>query len=428
MKNSTQPLANLKTNLEPDRNQISVNPDTAEENRVRLRWLGPDPQKPNADDPEKDPLDHSRSKISSQQLAERFVKNCADILCTVDRDGRFMNVSIASKLILGYDPEEMEGKLMSDFLIRDDVDRSLKVIRGLVSGQGFTGLENRYISKNNTVINMSWSIRWSAEDQLIYCVGRDDREKKAVEKELQRLNESLELKIKERTIQLEQSMKELEAFSYSVSHDLRAPLRIINGYSRLLTSHKNENQDSESREFLDAIIESTKYMGKLIDDLLNLSRLDKEAVHKQVVNMDFLARLTVKGLQNEDESVTPNIVVHNLNAAFCDQSLIKQVWINLISNAIKYSKKKSDPRIEVGSYEKDSTIVYYIKDNGAGFDMKFAAKLFGVFVRLHNRNEFEGTGVGLALAHRIITKHGGKVWANGKVDEGATFYFSLPKQ
>ena len=428
MKNSTQPLANLKTSLDPDRNQNMANPYPAEENRVRLRRIGPDPQKRDADAPERDPLDHSPAKICSQQLAERFVKNCADILCTVNRDGRFMNVSIASKLILGYDPEEMEGKLMSEFLIRDDIEKSLKVTRGLVSGQGFTGLENRYISKNNTVISMSWSIRWSAEDQLIYCVGRDDREKKEVEKELQRLNESLELKIKERTIQLEQSMKELEAFSYSVSHDLRAPLRIINGYARLLTSHKNENQDSESREFLDAIIESTKYMGKLIDDLLNLSRLDKEAVHKQVVNMDFLARLTVKGLQNEDDTVTKNITVNTLSPAFCDQSLIKQVWINLISNAIKYSKKKSDPWIEVGSYEKDNDIVYYIKDNGAGFDMKFAAKLFGVFVRLHNRNEFEGTGVGLALAHRIITKHGGKVWANGKVDEGAIFYFSLPKQ
>jgi light-regulated signal transduction histidine kinase (bacteriophytochrome) len=126
--------------------------------------------------------------------------------------------------------------------------------------------------------------------------------------------------------------------------------------------------------------------------------------------------------------MTQNITIHPLKAARCDSSLMKQVWINLISNAVKYSKKVETPKIEIGSYETDTTVVYYVKDNGAGFDMKFAAKLFGVFVRLHNRTEFEGTGVGLALVSRIITKHGGKVWANGKVNEGAVFYFSLPKQ
>jgi light-regulated signal transduction histidine kinase (bacteriophytochrome) len=322
----------------------------------------------------------------------------------------------------------MEGRLLSDFVIEEDLEKTYQAGSNVLSGKEFTNLENRYTCKDGSIICMSWSVRWCEDDQLIYCVGRDDRDKKSVEKELHKLNESLELKIKERTEQLERSNKELEAFSYSVSHDLRAPLRIINGYARLLHTQFKEKADPDSQEFLDAIIDSTKYMGTLIDDLLNLSRLDKEAVNLMDVDMDYLSRLVLRQMQNEDETMTQNITIHPLKAARCDSSLMKQVWINLISNAVKYSKKVETPKIEIGSYETDTTVVYYVKDNGAGFDMKFAAKLFGVFVRLHNRTEFEGTGVGLALVSRIITKHGGKVWANGKVNEGAVFYFSLPKQ
>jgi PAS domain S-box-containing protein len=416
MKNSTALFTtiDIQPGLDTGRGQIQINPYPATDQRVRLKWIGPDLARLRSDD--------------RSTLAERFVRNCADVLCTIDADGRFINVSIASKLVLGYDPEEMEGRLLSDFVIEDDLEKTYQAGGNVLSGKEFTNLENRYRCKDGGIICMSWSVRWCEDDQLIYCVGRDDREKKLVEKELHKLNESLEVKIKERTEQLERSNKELEAFSYSVSHDLRAPLRIINGYARLLHTQFKEKSDPDSQEFLDAIIDSTKYMGTLIDDLLNLSRLDKEAVNLMDVDMDYLSRLVLRQMQNEDETMTQNITIHPLKAALCDSSLMKQVWINLISNAVKYSKKVEAPKIEIGAYETDTTVVYYVKDNGAGFDMKFAAKLFGVFVRLHNRAEFEGTGVGLALVSRIITKHGGKVWANGKVNEGAVFYFSLPKQ
>jgi PAS domain S-box-containing protein len=429
MKNPTMPAIAFKNPTVPgqDRSRIAINPYPAEESRIRLKWIGPDPQKHIMTNSKVN--DKNITVISSSELAERFVKNCADILCTMDIQQRFVNVSIASKLILGYEPEEMEGKFLKDFIHPDDLQNSVTATHSvLASGNSFTNLENRYITKDGSIICMSWSVRWSAEDQLIYCVGRDDRDKKAVEHELHKLNESLEMKIRERTGQLEQSVRELEAFSYSVSHDLRAPLRIINGYARLLTGQYKNNADPESIEFLHAIIDSTKYMGRLIDDLLNFSRMEKESVNKIEVDMNYISSHVLHDMQEEDATITKDILIHDLKPAYCDQSLIRQVWVNLLSNAIKYSKKKAKPKIEIGSYEKDDSMVYYIKDNGAGFDMKFAAKLFGVFVRLHNRTEFEGTGVGLALVHRIITKHGGKVWANGKVNEGAVFYFSLPKQ
>jgi light-regulated signal transduction histidine kinase (bacteriophytochrome) len=234
------------------------------------------------------------------------------------------------------------------------------------------------------------------------------------------------VKIKERTSELEQSIKEMEAFSYSVSHDLRAPLRIINGYSKLLSNEYMEKFDADGKEFITAIIDNTKYMGRLIDDLLNLSRMGREAINTVKVDMTSLTQVVLHEMKMNDENISADIKVHHLHPCVCDQLLIRQVWINLISNAIKYSRKKESPKIEIGSYEKGNQTVYYVKDNGAGFDMKFAAKLFGVFIRLHDRSEFDGTGVGLALVHRIVTKHGGKVWANGKVDEGAVFYFSLP--
>jgi light-regulated signal transduction histidine kinase (bacteriophytochrome) len=251
-------------------------------------------------------------------------------------------------------------------------------------------------------------------------------EREETKLELKRLNESLEMKIQERTSELEQSIKEMEAFSYSVSHDLRAPLRIINGYSKLLWNEYAEKFDADGKEFMTAIIENTKYMGRLIDDLLNLSRLGREAITTSQIDMTALTQVVLHEMRMDDATIAAEIKVHELKPCVADQMLIRQVWINLISNAIKYSKKKEKPQIEIGSYEKGNSTVYYVKDNGAGFDMKFAAKLFGVFIRLHDRSEFDGTGVGLALVHRIITKHGGKVWANGKVNEGAVFYFSLP--
>jgi light-regulated signal transduction histidine kinase (bacteriophytochrome) len=235
----------------------------------------------------------------------------------------------------------------------------------------------------------------------------------------------LEKKVQKRTIELENTNKELEAFSYSVSHDLRAPLRIINGYSEILTTDYVGQLDDEGKRMLGIVSQNANKMGILIDDLLNFSRLGRKQLILHEVDMNALVHNILKD-QEKFFKHAANINVTKLHSVYCDSSLIRQVWINLIENAIKYSSKKQTPLIQISSKRENDDMIYCIKDNGVGFDMKYAHKLFGIFQRLHNLDEFEGTGVGLALVHRIISKHNGKVWADAEVGHGASFYFSLP--
>ncbi len=220
--------------------------------------------------------------------------------------------------------------------------------------------------------------------------------------------------------------KELDAFTYSVSHDLRAPLRGVNGFAKMLLEEYGAKLDAEGNRLLNNIMSSAKKMGQLIDDLLAFSRLGRKELMMNNIRMHDMVSEINEELKNKHH---PNIefLIKQLLPAKADNAAIKQVWVNLISNAIKYSEKKDKAIIEFGSEEKGNEITYYIKDNGAGFDMRYADKLFGIFQRLHSDKEFEGTGVGLAMVQRIIAKHGGRVWAEGKVGEGATFYFSLPR-
>jgi PAS domain S-box-containing protein len=537
--------------------ELEISPLPFTDSGIRLGWVNSAWSDTEENAPQKTLMKPTTTKIisrtytqSSREADARIMKNCPDILCTLDERGRFITINEASTRILGYTTGEVEGSYFTDFVIQEDIDKAIRAAMTARSKGNLSGYEIRCYHKDGTIVTILWSAGWSAEDKVLYCVGRDATDIKSSEaalqettqrysslfdhnpdavysldlhgnfisanekvaemidcpledilkmsflafvapeyvelaaenfekakngekisydivmvdirgqrryinisnmpimvngkfegiygivkditeseetkQELKRLNESLELKIKERTCELEQAIKEMEAFSYSVSHDLRAPLRIINGYSKLLSNEYTEQFDADGKEFIAAIIDNTKYMGRLIDDLLNLSRLGREAINTVPVDMTMLTNVVMHEMKMNDETISADITIHDLKPCVCDQMLIRQVWINLISNAIKYSKKKGQPKIEIGSYEKGNQTVYYVKDNGAGFDMKFAAKLFGVFIRLHDRSEFDGTGVGLALVHRIVTKHGGKVWANGKVDEGAVFYFSLP--
>jgi signal transduction histidine kinase len=242
---------------------------------------------------------------------------------------------------------------------------------------------------------------------------------------IQIFNQKLELTIERRTHDLEVANKELEAFSYSVSHDLRAPLRSINGFSRILLEDYGHLLDEEGIQTLNTIMRNGTRMGQLIDDLLAFSRLGKQHVAKLNLDMTNIAR-TVSDDLKEQYGNKSEIVINALPEIKGDSSMLRQVMQNLISNALKYSMKKDKPLIEIGAYRENGENVYYVKDNGAGFNMDYYDKLFGVFQRLHNATDFEGTGVGLALVHRIISKHEGRIWAEGKENEGATFYFSLP--
>jgi light-regulated signal transduction histidine kinase (bacteriophytochrome) len=240
--------------------------------------------------------------------------------------------------------------------------------------------------------------------------------------------QNLDNKVKERTIQLELVNKELEAFSYSVSHDLRTPLRAVIGYSIMLKEDFEGKLDAEGNRIISNIIINAKMMGQLIDDLLAFSRLGKKELALTHVDMQLLATSVVNELLQNELEKDYKITIGLLPAAEAEQGMIKQTLINLVSNAIKYSSKKGNPEIEIGAVTEEARTIYYVKDNGTGFDMKYVGKLFGVFQRLHSQEEFEGTGVGLALVKRIIDKHNGEVWAEGQENIGATFYFSLSKK
>ena len=220
--------------------------------------------------------------------------------------------------------------------------------------------------------------------------------------------------------------QELEAFTYSVSHDLRAPLRSITGYTQILKEDYSDKLDDEGRRVTQIIINNARRMGQLIDDLLDFSRLGRKELSHANVNMEAMVQDIVREQIALEPERQVNVKILPLRSSKGDNSMIRQVWINLVSNALKYSRNRKVTEIEIGSTDKDGQTCYYVRDNGAGFDMLYVDKLFGVFQRLHKINEFEGTGVGLALVKTIIKRHGGYVWAEGKVDVGATFYFSLP--
>lgn len=227
---------------------------------------------------------------------------------------------------------------------------------------------------------------------------------------------------------MEAANKELEAFSYSISHDLRAPLRAIDGFSGILLEDYSDKLDEDGNRLLEVVRQNAQNMGQLIDDLLAFSRLGRKAVEPSPIDMTDLAKSVFEELNASDSERRPQLKIENIPPAQGDRALMRQVFVNLLSNATKYSRLKDQPLIEVGGSTENGNNIYYVKDNGAGFDMQYANKLFGVFQRLHGPEEFEGTGVGLAIVQRIIHRHGGRVWAEGKVNEGATFYFTLPRE
>lgn len=245
--------------------------------------------------------------------------------------------------------------------------------------------------------------------------------------EIQRLNSELEQRVRDRTAQLEMMVKELEAFTYSISDDMRGPLRAIDGFSRVLMEEYPDKMDSEGKRLLNIIRSNARSMSELIDGLLTFSHLGRQPLDPADVNMEELAKSVFDEVQSANREHQITLELHALPPAFGDRTMIRQVLYNLISNAFKFSRPSENPSIEIGFQDGGNQHTYYVRDNGVGFDMQYSPKLFGVFQRLHNVDEFEGAGVGLALVQRIVLRHSGRVWAEGKVNEGATFYFSLPK-
>ena len=277
------------------------------------------------------------------------------------------------------------------------------------------GLGNTRFDKKGNITEMLGTIQ-------------DITDRKLAEIEIKILNEELEQRVIERTSQLETANKELEAFSYSVSHDLRAPLRALDGFARILIEDYAGSLDVEANRLLHVITDNAKRMGILIDDLLSFSRLGRHEIRLMKINMYEMANTVFHEFVPEGDKEEIEFRLQNIPVAYGDTAMIRQVWANLISNAIKFTSQKESRIIDIGSQTEEGTNVYFVKDNGVGFNMAYKNKLFGVFQRLHSSDEFEGTGVGLALVHRIIHRLNGTVWAEAEPNKGATFYFTLPNR
>jgi PAS domain S-box-containing protein len=287
-------------------------------------------------------------------------------------------------------------------------------------------LEKTKADGTQVVVASRWSLRRDGQERPIAILetNNDITDRKRTEGAIRRLNEDLA----KRTAELEAMNKELEAFAYSISHDLRAPLRHMVGYTELLQKNASAILDEKSQRYMTMILESAKRMGNLIDDLLAFSRIGRAETKMTTVGLEQLVKETLSEVRQEADG--RNIVwsIGALPDVYGDRSMLRLALVNLITNAIKFTRTRPQPKIEIGcADEKENEIVIFIRDNGVGFEMKYVNKLFGVFQRLHRAEEFEGTGIGLASVQRIIHRHGGRVWAEGLVDRGATFYFSVPK-
>jgi PAS domain S-box-containing protein len=344
---------------------------------------------------------------------------------------QFLAVNEAAVQHYGYTEEEFLAMTIANIRPAEELPALAEDIAHISPGSAFESSRIwKHRKKDGTIID----VEITAHDlQFGRRTGRlilanDVTARRRAEEEIRRLNVDLERRIEQRTAQLQGTNKELEAFSYSVSHDLRAPLRHIEGYVELVVRHSGETLNEKSRKHLQTVSESVAEMGQLIDDLLDFSRMGRVEMRQTRIDLDDLVGETIEGLEGQTRG--RNIVWERaaLPPVQADPALLKQVFVNLLSNAVKYTRPRNPAKVEIGcASEKNGEAVLYVRDNGVGFDMKYADKLFGVFQRLHHADEFEGTGVGLATVQRIITRHGGRIWAESALNDGATFFFTLPK-
>jgi PAS domain S-box-containing protein len=361
----------------------------------------------------------------AQEELDRYFKESREMICILGFDGYFKNLNPAWKWTLGFPVEELLSRPFIEFIHPDDRKATMTEAEKLMQGNELIYFENRYLCKDGSYRWIAWSARAEIAQKAIYATGRDITERKQSLEKIEQLNGDL----KRQASVLEAANKELEAFSYSVSHDLRAPLRHIDGFVKMLTKQSGEKLDERSRRYLDIIADSAQRMGALIDDLLVFSRMSRTELHCTNVSNEALVHEAVEGLQMECNGRQIQWKIGALPEVNADGTMLQQVWVNLISNAVKYTRPRQPAEIEIGYNDMgEGEYIFFVHDNGVGFDMQYAHKLFGVFQRLHRSDEFEGTGIGLANVSRIVHRHGGRVWAEGKLNEGATFYFSLPNK
>ena len=372
-------------------------------------------------------------RVRTEAHYRDIVEQAGDIIYTRDMAGRLTSINAAGARFLGRPPEQLLGTHFGEALQLTNYEGVAQAALDNLRREGVWRYEAevRDGAGRERWLDFSLSLvrDHDGRETGVRAIARDVTERKRAEAEIRRLNETLDRKIRERTRQLEEANKELEAFSYSVSHDLRAPLRFVSGFADLLRKRAAPALDETSLRYLRAITDSIKQAGDLIDDLLAFSRMGRVELRRGLLDMNQQVREVVQELRAEAGGRDVVWELEELPAACADPAMLKLVWRNLLANALKYTRVRERAVIEVGFALEEGAdeIVFHVRDNGVGFDMRYGHKLFGVFQRLHSAAEFEGTGIGLANVRRIISRHGGRTWAEGAVDQGATFYFSLPR-
>ncbi len=382
--------------------------------------------------------------ITSRKLAELKIENervrlrtlietIPDLIWLKDVDGVYLTCNRKFERFFGSKEYEIVGKTDYDFVPKELADSfRMNDREAQKAGKPTSNLEWVTFSDDGhqEFLETIKTPMFDSENKLIGILGiaRDITELHQSQEEIKRLHANLERRVEERTAELQVANKELEAFAYTVSHDLRAPLRAINGFTRILSEDFAKELPDEGKQVCSVIIENTLRMGQLIDDLLAFSRVGRSDLNRSLIDMNRIAEVVYQELTTPVQREKIIFNVEPLPLVMADNALVKQVWFNLISNAIKFSSKCENPQITISSFLKDEDLVFTIKDNGSGFGMKYANKLFGVFQRLHSTKEYEGTGVGLAIVHRIIQRHGGTIWAEAEINKGAQFYFTLSNE
>lgn len=365
-------------------------------------------------------LDEATSRLEWEARRNHFFRLSIELLAISDYRGIFTQTNPTWQNTLGYREEELHGHKLQEFIHPDDLAATDEIVGNILKADTPLYFENRFRTRDGGYRWLGWTIAPFAAEGLLYIFARDMTERRERENEIRRLNTDLE----QRTLSLQMLNQELESFSYSLAHDLRTPLRSINAYADMLVGGEAGELSSEATKMVRTIQRNSGRMTQLMDDFLAFFRVARKDVKQENIVMTAIAREAIATVQ-VDSKRSIDFRIAALPAARGDPAMVLQVFVNLISNAVKFTSQREKAEVEIGFLADRTPTVYYVRDNGVGFNMKYYNRLFGVFERLHRREDFDGTGIGLAIVQKIVHRHGGNVWAESVLEQGATFYFTL---